>query len=827
MPEGGQGREGGVKPRLIKIKASAGSGKTRALSIRYISLLSQLSSRGEFSPEALGSIVAITFTNKAAAEMKERILTMLKEAALGCCSDDVPVDAQDADRWVSCIIEGYSWFQVRTIDSLLFTFLRALSFELDIAESTEVVFDKEYLFNLAFDRFVDDFHKYRPILEKALRNYLEMDRKGGFYPEKGLRKRLFELFDTMGMAKVRSWNGKVDVEAVEESFHRALKEFADALEPYIDVLKKDFYRLVFVKADIDSFLKSKLVDKELSYLFKKGSLEKVPSLERERLENLYSGLLDSIGRYKDELAKLCYARASGYAEVLNLLVDVFGEVAEELGVVAGGEHWTHVVGEKLREEGVVPLVYAYLGSRFLHFLFDEFQDTSRGQLDTLRPVLDDLAAKGGTLFFVGDPKQAIYGWRGGDWRLFDELHFESIGADEVKEIYLDVNYRSVRGLVEFFNRTFSRLSHFQNVSGFLRQRYGFSQEVADELARDVSVIFSNVEQKAFVDGDGELLIYSCSGSSDELDENVAGRLVKLVKERWEGRKKEETFAVLVRRRDDAVKVSQWLLSSGIPVVTERSLSLGVSPTVRGLVAFLKYVHSGSDVSLYGLLSSGVLPPDRESPGLNWRLAKEKVDRLIGEVEGWSSKNSPYELVVAFMDRVGLWDRLDNGDLRHESPFVERFLEGLYTFTINEGPFLGRFLDFMEERGWEIGVGLPEGVDAVNVMTIHKAKGLQFDRVFIPFTNWTVVDSTPIVIDGEGHLVVLGSESKYSEHLSRMREMEWGKVLLENLNLFYVAVTRARRGLYLFITHPEKGQRKPISYWVEELIRGAGVEVEEC
>ena len=810
-------------PPRLKIVASAGAGKTWRLAVRYLGLLSLLKNKDE-----LGSIVAITFTNKAAAEMRERILKFLKLIALETPEGrmlieeaGIPLDPDSAKKWVGWIIERYSDFNVRTIDSLLFSILKALSFELNLREELDVVFDKRAVFDVAFDEFLALWEKEREILAEALRNFLEVDERSGFYPEAGLRKRLYDLMEELEGRRVGEKDYVGDLKGAWNDFVDGWKRFVKEIDPFRECLNRNKTR--WLVDDLDEEVLEKVLRglsnySDFSDLWKKKEWGRLPEELKERLSGLYGELRERALRYA---FLWCAAKVSGYSSVLHRLQELFEGVCRKQGIVVGGESWLSDVKRKLEEQDIIPLVYAFFGVKFRHFLFDEFQDTSRRQWETLWPIIENALSEGGTLFVVGDPKQAIYRWRGGDWRLFGEV--------EAEVERLEFNRRSASELVEFFNRTFKPLEDQVEVRLHWRNMYRLGGRVFDEVAAEISRAFEKVEQRPVdsVASPGSIEILKFTGGGDELDEMVREALVGEVSRLWENGLRD--VAVLVRSNDEGRRVTEWLLAEDMPVVTENSLRLGVSDAVKGLVGLLEYINSGSEQGLYAFCASGIYRNekgetfDEGSLFKAWRdeagraKLKNEVDEFIRGLSHIANKRSPYELVASVVERLEVKKRFAK-----ELPFIERFLEVLHLFEVEEGPHIGMFLDFLKEGGLEKRVGIAENVEAVKVMTIHKAKGLEFDVVFVPFTGWGLKDRSPVKFHEEkGCLVHLTKYAKYVPELDDMLSEHVARHFQDAINLFYVALTRAKRKLYLFLTEHlnAKGMRSPV-LWFERLVRGA-------
>jgi len=850
---------------VIRIKASAGAGKTYQLSLRYLYLLGKMK---DASPQSLKKIVAITFTNKAASEMKERILSFLKEiafqtekgkeiiAALKSDGLKFPFEQEKASewalRWIDAILEGYTDFHVRTIDSLLYSILKALSFELGLRSELNVVFNTDRILDEAFELFLSNLEREKELWEELLKTFFELDEMVGFYPEPFLKRRLFTLYKHV--------DADIEKVAVDEKRLNSLKKeiktvysrLYQLLEPYKECgLNKNRFKSWFSpNIEPDKLAKRVLVNDsvDVKQFFRKNC--PIPQEELSKIREERERLLALWKEYMRERVKVNYARVSGYVDAIKRLKEITEEICRQKGIVKGGEDWIELVLKEIEKEGVIPLVYAYFGSEFEHFLFDEFQDTSRKQWETLAPLVEEALSKGGSLFFVGDVKQAIYRWRGGDWSLFDEIWeererlFSCVEKGNFREKLIRNNFRSHPELVKHFNRTFSPLEDEAFVENALKNRFRLSR-TADDAAKSISTAFKDCTQipQRKPDKPHVIRIYQVKESRvEDVKELVKPEFIEQVKSEWEKRRGEKApIAVLLRRNAEVEEVSRWLLQEGIPVITENALKLEGSFVVKGLVNALSYIHKRDSLSLYGLLSSGIVKLEGRAPSEEelfalWTGSKEELEGKVKHIfEGLpstfenvgSEKASIYELISSLIERLGLRKRLEN-ELKAHAPFVERLLELAHTFEKEEGSCLGKFLEHWENKSLNSKIGMPEGISAVHVMTVHKAKGLEFPVVFVPFTNWNTLEKNPIVkdeIDDGGTkkecLVLLGDQKYLDERLAAKKERINAEKIQEELNLFYVALTRAKEALYLFVTIC--GNKKPISLFVEELLERGEIE----
>ena len=719
---------------------------------------------------------------------------------------------------------------MRTIDSLLFAILKGLSFELGIRPEARVLFNEERILDEAFEALLARLNKQKDLWEEALNTYLMLDERGGFYPESGLKRRLFELYPkAKGDLKRKKFNHSA-LNKAENDLKKAYHNFYKLVEQHKSNLNQSLLKGLSENIDLKRLEKRAFLRKEASELFNQTTNAKISKRERKALERAFKRLKEKLEAWLALQHLLPYARVAGYVPVLLSLRKLVEEICLREGIILS-EHWTRHIREKISEDSALPLIYAHFAARFFHFLFDEFQDTSREQWDTLRPLFEDALSRGGSLFVVGDVKQAIFRWRGGDWSLFDEIlepnYFCSV--ENPRQETLFHNFRSHQKLVDFFNCLFKPLTDQAFVEKTLAPLAlgknalpGVKKEFAESLCR----AFREHTQKAKRESSGpsKIEIYEAEGNKEELRALVKEKFLEDVKDEWERRKglSEQTpVAVLVRSHAEGEEVSAWLLREGLPVVTENALRLKTSEVVRGLLCFLSYLYEPRDLTaLYGFLAAGLLedgPQNEEELAAGWlkgefKVWKKKAHSLKERLKPFVNRRAPYELIWALLEELGLFERLED-DLSPHRPFVERLLEVTHQFELEEGPSLAKYLAFWEEGGLEERVGLPENVCAVRVLTIHKAKGLEFPVVFIPFTDWRIRDLSPIEVH-ERHLVHLSGS--LTEELERFRLKLRAEEAQELMNLFYVAVTRAKEALYLFVTCNKKGPRA-VSHWIKSLL----------
>ncbi|NIS61837.1 MAG: UvrD-helicase domain-containing protein, partial [Proteobacteria bacterium] len=413
-------RENSTSPQIQFLKTSAGAGKTYQLTNRFLSLLKAMRP----TAEALRGIAAITFTNRAAAEMKDRIILALKQIAVGQgagkrLARETGLKPQEASSWLDVILAHFGDFQVRTIDSLVYALMRAFSLEMGFRPDLEVVFEQEAVLDRCFDgllssaRWEDESDPLYQLFSELLETYLEIEGAGGMVVEKGIRRRLHELY---GRGDGPFELGpKPDLRAAEERLMLSAERLGSGIREcgFEDFLHKGIFK--------PQYLKDPLAHVGRGF-FEKTSIGEVLTKKFQGIREAAISWPDSLyqevkNAREDYLYLLATARVHAYMRVLEQLQREVRGLSQREGLIIAGE-WLYQVKEFLREgEEAAPYAFLKLGSRVNHFLIDEFQDTSRPQWEALFPLLEETLSKGGSLFYAGDVKQAIYGWRGGDSRL--------------------------------------------------------------------------------------------------------------------------------------------------------------------------------------------------------------------------------------------------------------------------------------------------------------------------------------------------------------------------------------------------------------------------
>ena len=715
-------------------KASAGSGKTHTLSKTYLDLLLKADSK-----TAYRNILAVTFTNKATEEMKERILRDLAEEG--------KTNPRAREILIN-LLHDYGSFSVSTIDKFFQQALRAFSRELGSSGNYQIELDKASLTKEAMDRVLDDLTEKDKDLLGWFTKQLEtaLDNGESFH----LESSLYEMAEEFG-----------DVNEKFTYDKKKLTELKARCKEIVDTFHKDVYENALC---IDTTTWGKTAAKGLAQYTGaqtkyKDSVKAANATTLAKMaetagcEAMYA-LMNPQGRRWKE-----YRTARMVEKViftLGLAEEFYSKLAiieEEKGVISLDESTSLL--RDIIDGSDAPFIYEKLGVRFNHFLLDEFQDTSVVQWENFKPLLANSVSEGYSNIIVGDVKQSIYRWRNSDWNLLDK-EIEENFKGKVEVITLKENWRSTQSIVNFNNEFFTF--------------------AADNLG--LSNIYADVKQEVKVEDSQEGCV-TVDFCEDEL-EMIDGYIEQAVA----AGAKMSDMAILLRTNGEGKKVAEYLLSKGYSVISDDSLDLKSSLIIRKIVSYLHSLCNNSD-SLNTYLSESLeIDSEREYHSL-----LDLVDGVIKDL----SETHPDEI-------------------KGQTLFIQSFMDDILEWTSIHGNDLRQYLKHWEES--KIAISSPNDPNAIRITTVHKSKGLAFPIVIFPFaekvglfkedTLWCHLDSDAEMGESFNSIfpVVLGKssgDSFFSESLKNEMEMQ----RIDNLNIFYVCLTRARKEMHIIAKNPPK------------------------
>lgn len=835
--------------QILVVEASAGSGKTYALARRYLKLLLNASAQQE--EEALRSILAITFMNKAAVEMKERILELLKRLALDAFKEEshkkelldyIGLDeksCRDASfRAMQEIIRRYDYFQVQTIDSFINALLLGCAFRLGLSANFNIREDYNDYITSSLDMLLDLAAQEKEVKKLFLDfvwHYLSIENRGGWLAKNDIlsvAKSLFSEFNRYGVPFYIHPVGDKEIIAKKKEIYRKIVEISKEID--CDGVNKTFVRGVkyFTEKNDDNFQLERL--SSASWQKEEIPCNKGASVPGE--------LNEDWNKLRAQTRELCemeaYSLFNPYIQIFNKVFGFFLQQSQKEDILFLEE--LNSRARRLFGKGTisVPEIYYRIGSRFRHFLIDEFQDTSVLQWNNIFILAEEALSTGGTLFYVGDKKQAIYRFRGGEAELFDGVRKE-LGQFGQKEDVLGRNYRSSKEIVQFNNRVFSP----ENLKRFIGS-YNAHQEAKAKndayfkffpaFEQELLKIFLHSEQTPQPDKPAGYVALERFDilSSEERPDIVREKLLGLIKDLRARSFDFKDIAVLSRSGGRVEEISGWLIEEGIPVESEKTLNIRENSLIKEIVSFLKFLDSPiDDLAFASFILGGIfcaasgIPKEKTVDFIfRNRMQKKKEDAFAAYLYRAFQKEFPlvwqqyiekffrnvgflplYEMLVTIYADFTVLERFPGNQ-----SFFMSFLE-LVKEKEDEHNGIKAFLEYFKDAvNEDLYVKFP-ATDAVKVMTVHKAKGLEFLVVIIPFLKINPkaestsdnrgISYTPDLDRKENTLRLLRLKEDYrrfSEEIRVRYNEEYFRSFLDELNNIYVSFTRAKQELYIFM-----------------------------
>jgi ATP-dependent exoDNAse (exonuclease V) beta subunit len=857
--------------------SSAGSGKTYTLTKEYLKL-----ALGSDKVNYYKRILAITFTNDAASEMKERILVALKDIAdtqnfnekskFWGMFREIAEDLKLPDDTIqkraaavfSHIIQQYSDFAVKTIDSFVNQLVNAFTEDLGLPYNYEIVLDHKTVLTEAVERLIekagfDEHQDLTRILEHFVEEKISDGKTWNFIAEDLAEFGEHLINDQFYSAIIKLdslesedfWHISNNIYTYLHSVEDCIKALTEKAIQYIENqglsvddftqktkgiggyfynMRDDFEDEYFRKKDKSpNSYQWAAINEDKWYGAKTSTPTKVAiDAIKEGLTAVFNEMQEFKTKHLPKYALFSMLKPN--LRKLSLLKKIkteFDNVLADKNQVFISEFNRKILQIILSEP--VPFIYERIGERYNHLLVDEFQDTSDMQFYNLLPLIENSLANNHFNLIVGDAKQAIYRWRGGKMELIvhlfkkevEKLMDNSLIQDFQIEQFMSIsnylnpknlttNYRSSREVIDFNNRFFaSVLNEYKNIHPFLIDVYaGFEQKIPENAKTGGHV---QIEFLDYVKGENLML----------------GRTVEIIRQVLDEGYSMGDIAILCRKNKESAEMANFLVEANYNIISRDSLLLKNSPIVRLLVAFMRVVNqpdnrlAKSEVAyLFYQTILGHIPNNTDND-----LISEAVDAtqitdfyLLFAQHGFMlnsinlNKAGIYELAEKIIHVFQLFERTDR------KSYLFRFLDVVLNFSLKESNHLQDFLNFWDEKkdSSALSVKSPAEQDAITITTVHRSKGLEYPVVIIPYAQWDtepnnyselwadleVLDYEELKSEKEGDTFrLLSAPVKINSRmlmtdLSGQYSKEFEAIFLENLNMLYVAFTRAVDKLFV-------------------------------
>ncbi len=860
-------------------KSSAGSGKTYTLVKEYLKLALATGQKDYYR-----YILAITFTNKAAEEMKARVFLFLKDISKNLTENDKNFDLQNslskelnipvyelqlrAEQTLEHMLHHYSDIAISTIDKFTHRVIRTFAHDLHLPLNFEIEMDTDSLLHQAVEMLLSKIGEHKTLTD------------------------LLVQFAESKADDDKSWNVENDIfnfskNLIKEDNEHFLKSLRNLdFQQYINAIKlmrsrkKEFLEsLQKIGTEASKLLQQNGIKIESFYYGSKGIGTYFYNLSQSNVflpnsyvvttinENKWTGgkvspdQISKIEAIKDELTSLYFDAQEiikeKYAEYLAIedllknihsmallqeLENILTQIKSEQNILPVAE-FNKRISEIVQHESA-PFIYERIGEKYHHFLIDEFQDTSVMQWQNLLPLIHNSLSSGYFNMIVGDGKQSIYRWRGGEVEQFSHLpkifskeplteilkERQQILEHSYKEKVLKTNWRSKKEIVQFNNKIFRFLS--------------------DNYLGEFASIYKDIEQEYKEENSGGWI--SCdiikseknTSLENEEEENVdktekaLALTLQYIRKHLELGYKQKDICVLCRKNKEGQLVADYLIKNDLNVISPDSLLLAYNAHVQLIIYALSYaVVPDNKVAQVKILEylieyKFINHPLPEELYLQISTGEKNIETILKSFGlNFSKQNIIQQSLFDAVESIIRFFKLNE----LPNPYIQFFLNAVFEFSTKKNNNINDFLEWFKSKSDKLSIIVPEGSDAIQVMTIHKSKGLEFPVVIMPFTNEFIKTSNDVLwvdIPSEFDLnipVGLISSSKAEEKnhpFVNDKLYEKSKTNLDIINLLYVAFTRAVDALHL-VFNESQAKNNTFSWFHKYFTENIKIYNQEC
>lgn len=826
---------------LIVYKASAGSGKTFTLAVEYIKLLI-------LNPRAYRHILAVTFTNKATAEMKERILEQL----YGICIAD-----PDSDSYLNRIIEetgrdkeeirkaagialgymlhDYSRFRVETIDSFFQSVMRNLARELELSPNLNIELNNTEVLSDAVDSMIEKLDVTSPTLAWLLDYINERiadDKRWNVSAEvKNFGRNIFDegyiekgaglresLRNPNTIKEYRRTLKEMETEALEQ-----MKGFFDQFEGELEGRALSADDLKNGSKGIGSYFR-KLRDGNLGDDIRNKTVEKCLIEEKEWAAKSNSRYNDIVSLAASTLMPLLQT-AEKYRTKNNRIVNscrlsmqhlnkvqLLTDIDEEVRLLNRENNRfllsdTNALLHQLVKDGDSSFVFEKIGTNIRNVMIDEFQDTSRMQWGNFKILLIEGLSQGANSLIVGDVKQSIYRWRNGDWGILNSLN-QRIDNFPIRTETLKTNRRSESNIIRFNNALFtSAVSYLNDV--YKEQLLDDCKPLKSAYA-DVKQESPKTEEKGYV----KVEFLEPDAEHDYTEQNLIALGTEIESLLQSGVRLND-IAILVRKNKSIPRIADYFdKEMHYKIVSDEAFRLDASLAICMMIDALRYLSSPENriakAQLVTNYRQQILGEESTLNALLLHPAEDLLPTAFIEKQADLRLMPLYELLEELFSIFGM------NRIQEQDAYLFAFFDAVTDYLQSHSSDLDTFIKYWEDT--LSGKTIPSGeVEGIRIFSIHKSKGLEFHTVLLPFCDWKLENETNnqlvwCIPDKEPFngidIVPINYSSTMAESVYRDAYLnERLQLWVDNLNLLYVAFTRAEKNL---IVWSKKGQRNTIS-----------------
>jgi len=840
---------------LLVYKASAGSGKTYRLVAEYIKMLIE-------NPQAYREILAVTFTNKATAEMKSRIIEKLYKlkkseepdllktlkAETGKDEDSIRSRVEAA---LSNILHDYSMFSISTIDSFVQRIIQNLLWELGQHGNNELVLDHTPYIEKASDALLDELTKNPELfnhVKRLIEEKLEENKSPNIQNDLiNLGFMLFhERYKLLSSEERNQMHDKETLNVLKDEVSRIISETYNEIKTRaagfleqiyssgMHGINQSNYREFFRKSGgiIPMIVKLSELKRFTPIEFKSIAEDALSDisvwLTKEKI-NLLKGFIEQqlMPKYYD-----LYSYLNSNYRIYNTAL----AINENISTLFIINELYLKLREKLNDDGVMllsdssallkefvsqtdtPFIYEKIGTRYTSYMLDEFQDTSQLQWRNFEPLITDSLGSNGLSMVVGDVKQSIYRWRNSDWRIMARIETERQFYPEVKQ--LTVNYRSARTVVEFNNHFFQKAIEInESEKDINTQNPAFSLK---NLYSDVRQEVKKNEPEGYVE------VAFMPPRTDEANNYFTNHIRNILVDLKNRGYRAGDIAFLVRKNEQGRQLAELLLqlsksdtqlSGFIKIVSQDALILNSSAAVRLCVAALKIALNPSDSLAVAQFRKEFALLRNQNENIDWPSVFLPD---IADTFDWLSSIRFYPLGYMVEAIIQKYFHDQNIDINDHLPYLSLLHEYAIDFSYRGTSSLSRFIEWYEQDGKSKKLAMAETENAINILSIHKSKGLEFPVIIFPFADlqnqrkqqdsimWFKLpaDTPNEILKNYPLLPIKPKKALAQTYFEADYYDEQFCKEIDDINLQYVAFTRAKHELYILVTDKKIAEVEP-------------------
>ena len=826
---------------LTVYRASAGSGKTFTLAVQYIKLLVE-------NPHAYRHTLAVTFTNKATEEMKMRILSQLYgisrrlkeskpylESVKQQTSLDETTIINNASYALSELIHNYSYFRVETIDAFFQTVLRNLARELELTANLRIELNDQQVEQQAVDQLIEDLNASSLLLSWILdyiHENMDDDKSWNVIAQikhfgmnifkdyyKKNRQRIKEIFEEKDFFKHYTGQLRAILKHADEQIKKCGDDFFELLDAK-GYSVSDFSNGArgvcgyFLKLQSGNYTDDEKVYNKTADDASTNPSKWIIKKKAHAGEPIYDLVCDQLmpmlvqsERIRRQQCRL-YKSADLTLRHLNQLrlLDSIGDKVEELNRELNRFMLsdTQTLLRSMIGENDSPFIFEKIGTQLRNIMIDEFQDTSTVQWENFKVLLLETMSHDSNNLIVGDVKQSIYRWRSGDWRLLNDIENE-FGAQEINIKPLKINRRSEKNIITFNNAFFEKAA---------RQEYLQLKEEAENNAEQLQKAYEDVIQDIPAEkeecGTVEVALLP---NDDAYEEQTFKLVADKVQALIDAGVKENDIAILVRYNATIQEIGDYFMRNmpDVHLVSEEAFHLDASQAVNIIISGMMVLNNPEDDIAKATLTKLYMKSIKDNNLLDSDILL-KNNSLEDYLPKQFLNQREYLLGLSLIDMAeALYHIFDLQTLTGQTAYICTFYDKLNEFMQDDVPDLHSFLEQWTDNIHSSSIQSSNN-EGVSLVTIHKSKGLEFDHVIVPFCDWKLEKSNTIWCKPQEEpfsaLPIVPIDFNKKQMKNSIYENDYAdehfQNIVDNLNLLYVAFTRAGRGLYIYGKRGDKG-----------------------